>query len=274
MIELKPAKTFKLPVTAECISPDIFRDKSIKEIEQLNIWEGNKQKKLGGLFTIEETKNSDPSEDVAVAITGDVSKVRRIGAHMKTGEITIKGDVGMHLGEEMAGGKITVHGNVNAWAGSMIKAGTIEIHGNAGDYLAAPYRGSTRGMHGGKITVYGNTGSEAGACMKKGVIKVYGNAGQFTGIRMHAGTIYIQGNCDERAGACMAEGKIIIGGKLQSILPTFTIDGIKPKVKIDENETVQGAFYVFLGDLAECGNGKLYVSKQKNPQLSAFETFL
>ena len=274
MIKLQPAKEFRLPIIAECISPDIFQGKKITEIEALQAWEGNKQRNLVDLFRIEDVKDADPSENVAINIEGDVSKVRRIGSHMKTGEITINGDAGMHLGEEMTGGTITVHGNVNAWAGSMMKGGTIEIHGNAGDYLAAPYRGSTKGMHGGKIVVHGNVGSEAGACMKKGTIKVCGNTGQFIGIRMHEGTIYVQGDCDERAGACMVEGKIVVGGKLQAILPTFTIDSVKPKVKIEENETVQGPFYVFLGDLAECGNGKLYVSKQKNPQLSSCEKFL
>jgi formylmethanofuran dehydrogenase subunit C len=156
----------------------------------------------------------------------------------------------------------------------MMKNGAIEIHGNAGDYLAAPYRGSTKGMHGGKITVNGNVGNEAGAHMKKGTLKIHGNTGQFVGLRMHDGTIQVQGDCDARAGACMIAGKIVIEGKLESILPSFTVDSIKPKVKIEENETVQGPFYVFLGDLAECGNGKLYVSKQNNPQLTIYDKFL
>jgi formylmethanofuran dehydrogenase subunit C len=156
----------------------------------------------------------------------------------------------------------------------MMKDGIIEIHGNAGNYLGAPYRGSTAGMHGGKITVFGNVGHETGACMKKGTIKICGSSGQFTGLRMRNGTIYVQGNCDERAGACMLGGKIVVGGALQSVLPSFSIDSIKPRVKIEENETIQGPFYVFLGDLVEYGKGKLYVSKQKNPQLSSCERFL
>jgi formylmethanofuran dehydrogenase subunit C len=129
-------------------------------------------------------------------------------------------------------------------------------------------------MHGGRITVSGNAGHETGASMKKGTIRIFGNAGQFTGLRMRGGTIYVQGDCDERVGACMREGKIVVGGALASVLPSFSIDSIKPKVKIDENETVQGPFYVFQGDLTEGGNGKLYVSKPKNPQLSSCEKFL
>ncbi len=274
MINLYPKKEFRFPAIAECITPDIFQGKKCEEIGELNVWEGNKQKKLSELFKVEEIKTESQPEKTAIVIHGDVGRVRRIGACMKSGEITIYGDVGMHLGEEMKGGKITVHGNVVGWAGSMMKGGTIEIHGNVGDYLGAPYRGSSEGMRGGKITVYGNVGNEAGAYMRKSVIKIYGNAGQFVGLRMHNGTIYVQKDCEGRAGACMTEGTIVIGGFLESVLPTFTIDGIKKKVKIEEGEVVETPFYLFLGDLTESGKGKLYVAKERNPHLSYYEKFL
>jgi len=274
MIKLQAAREFKFPIVAECITPDIFQAKTMNEIEALKIWEGNKQRRLCQLFKIEEVKNPSSLESVVIAVYGNVSKVRRIGLHMKNGEIVVNGDVGMHLGEEMRGGKITVYGNVDSWAGSMMNGGTIEVHGNVRDYLGAPYRGSTKGMHGGKIVVFGSAGNEAGAWMKKGVVKVYGNAGQFVGFRMRDGTIYVQNDCEARAGACMRDGKIVICGCLQSVLPTFTVDSVKLKVKIEENEMVEGPFYVFLGDLAEGGYGKLYVSKEKNPQLSCYERFL
>jgi formylmethanofuran dehydrogenase subunit C len=270
MASLYPLKQFKYPIIAQCINPDIFCDKTLEEIRALEIWEGNKQKKLGELFKIEENK----TENTIININGDVSKARRIGAGMKTGEITIQGNVGMHLGEEMRGGKIIVRGNAASWLGSMMKDGLIEVHGNAGDYVGAPYRGCSEGMRGGKITVYGNVGNEAGAYMHSGIIKIYGCAGQFTGLRMHDGEIYVQKDCEARVGACMANGKIIVVGFLESVLPTFTIESIKEKVKIEENEVAQGPFYLFLGDLTENGNGKLYVSKERNPHLSHYERLL
>jgi len=156
----------------------------------------------------------------------------------------------------------------------MMKGGSIVIHGDAGDYMGAPYRGSTEGLRGGKITVYGNVGNEVGAHMRKGIIKIYGNAGQFVGLRMHDGTIYVQKDSEGRAGACMTDGKIVIGGFLESVLPTFTIDSVKEKVKIEEGEAVKGPFYLFLGDVTENGKGKLYVSKEKNLHLSIYEKFL
>jgi formylmethanofuran dehydrogenase subunit C len=270
MINLYPLMQFKLPITPEGISPDLFQGKKREEIAELKIWEGNRQKTLKELFKVEEAK----AGEMSIAIHGDVSKVRRIGAFMTVGEIVINGNAGMHLGEEMKGGKIIVNGNVGGWAGSMMRGGEIEIHGNVSDYLGAPYRGSSEGIYGGRIVVHGNVGNEAGARMKKGILKIYGSAGQFAGFRMHDGTIYVQKDCQARAGACMVNGKIVIGCLLESILPTFTIDSVKAKVKIEEGETVEGPLYVFLGDLAESGNGKLYVSKEKNPHLSDHEKLL
>ncbi len=273
MITLYPLKTFRYPVTAECMSPDAFQGKTQVEIESMQIYEGNKQRKITELFKC-QVKTKDKQEGTVITIEGDVSQVRRIGSGMTSGEIIVNGNAGMHLGEKMKGGKIMVHGNVGGWAGSMMKGGVIEIHGDASDYLGAPYRGSTEGMHGGRITVYGNVGNEAGAQMKKGIIRVFGNAGQFAGFRMRDGTIYVQDDCDGRAAACMIDGKVIIGGVVEFILPTFSIESVKLKVKIQEDETAQGPFYVFLGDLAENGKGKLYVLKDKNPHLSHYEKLL
>ncbi len=270
MITLRPLREFRLPIIADCISPDVFQSKAYKEIEALQVWEGNKQRKLGELFKVEEAQ----PEGTTITINADVSHVRQIGKGMTSGEIAVNGNLGMHLGEEMKGGKITVHGNVGGWAGSMMRGGTIEVYGDVGDYLGAPPRGSTEGMHGGRIVVHGNVGNEAGAHMKRGLIKILGNAGQFVGFRMRDGTVYVQGGCESRAGACIVGGKVVVNGVIESVLPAFTIDSIKPKVKVDEDETVQGPFYVLLGDLSENGNGKLYVSKEKNPHLSQYERFL
>ena len=270
MITLTPLRKFQFPIMAECITPAIFQGKTIDEISALNIWEGNKQKKLGDLFKIEE----DASETPNITINGDAAEVRRIGSGMKTGEIVINGNAGMHLGERMTGGKITVNGDAGGWAGSEMRGGLIEIHGNASDYLASPYRGSDAGMKGGKIIVHGNVGSDSAVFMNGGVIKIHGDSGPFLGFRMRNGAIHVEKKASTRVGASMTGGKIIVSGTVEEVMPTFTIDSIKPKVKVDETETVTGPFYVFLGDLAEDGNGKLFVSKTNNPHLSRYEKFL
>jgi formylmethanofuran dehydrogenase subunit C len=84
---------------------------------------------------------------------------------------------------------------------------------------------------------------------------------------MTKGTIYVQKSCKTRVGALMIGGKIIVSGFLEEVIPTFTVDTTKAKVKIDDNEKANGTFYVFVGDMAEQGKGKLYVSKEENPHL-------
>ena len=270
MIVLTTLKKFQFPIYAECITPEVFEGKTVAEIAELSVYEGNKQKKLGDLFKIEE----DPAATPNITINGDAGEVRRMGMGMKKGEIVINGNAGMHLGEKMSGGKITVNGDAGGWTGSDMKGGLIEIHGNATDYLASPYRGSTTGMRGGLIVVDGSVGSDSGVNMHGGVIKIKGSVGQFLGFGMDDGAIYVKGQAGTRAGSCMKGGKIILAGTVEEVMPTFTIDSVKPKVKVDDTETVTGPFYVFLGDRAELGTGKIFVSKANNPQLNTYEKFL
>ena len=270
MIILTPLKKFQFPIYAENINQDVFAGKTAAEIADLPVYEGNKPKKLGDLFQISE----DPAATPNITINGDVAEVRRIGMGMKAGEIVINGNAGMHLGEKMKGGKITVNGNAGGWTGSDMKGGLIEIHGDASDYLASPYRGSSVGMHGGQIIVDGNVGSDSACYMHGGVIRIKGNVGPFLGFRMSDGVVKVEKNATTRLGVNMSGGKIVVSGFVEEIMPTFSIDSVKPKVKIDDTESAQGPFYVFLGDLAEMGSGKIFVSKANNPHLKTYEKFL
>jgi len=238
----------------------------------LRLWEGNRQRNLSELFYIEGEGSATP-EKLTIQVLGDVHKVRRIGAGMSTGEIVIHRDAGIHLGEEMRGGRITVGGNADSWTGAMMKDGVIEVKGNVGDYVGAAYRGSVKGMRGGTIVIHGNAGNELGCFMRKGLIKVHGSVGQFVGTHMKNGTIFVRGNSDGRVGAEMTGGKIVVCGNVPSVLPTFSIDSVKPKVKINGEEAT-GPFYLFFGDLTEEGEGKIYISRASNPHLRFYEQFL
>lgn len=271
-MSLRPKYLFKVPVEAQSISPDNFAGKTQDEIAKLPTWEGNRKRALSDLFEI-SSESADKSEGMSIQVHGDVSRVKRIGFAMTTGEITIHRDAGVHLGEEMKGGRITVGGNSDSWLGAMMKDGTIEVKGNAGDYVGAAYRGSVKGMRGGTIIIHGSAGNELGHFMRKGLIKVYGNTAQFAGLHMKNGTILVMGSSDGRVGAEMTGGKIIVNGRLNEVLPTFLIDSIKQKVKVDGDE-VAGPFYTFVGDTVEEGEGKLYVSKTANPHLKFYEQFL
>ncbi len=269
MITLTPLHVFDVPIQAPCITPENFAGKSPAEIAKMPLTEGNRSLTIGDLFKIEESKAETPN----ITINGECNKVKRVGQGMKTGEIIINGNIGMHTGEKMLGGKITVNGNAGGWTGSEMKKGTIEIHGDAGDYLASPSRGNDAGMKGGLITVDGNVGTDVGCYLRGGIIKIKGTAGRFLGYHMSDGAIYVEKGCDVRTGACMHGGKIIVGGALE-ILPSFTIDSVKPKVKVDDTQSVAGPFYVFLGDLSEQGTGKIFANKANNPALKSYEKYL
>lgn len=257
---------------AQCISPDVFANRNLDEVSKLQLWEGNKQRTLDELFEI-EGEAADKPENLSIHVLGDVRKVTRIGSNMSAGEIIVYRDAGIHLAEEMTGGKITVGGDADSWLGAMMKGGAIEVKGNAGDYVGAAYRGSVMGMRGGTIIIHGSAGNELGCFMRKGLIKVYGSAAQFAGIHMKDGAILIAGDSKGRAGAEMIGGKIIISGKVDEILPTFTLESVKAKVKVNGDE-VAGPFYLFVGDKAESGEGKLYVAKSPNPHLKFYEQYL
>ena len=271
MISLNPKHEFKFPIEGKNISPDIFKGKSVKQIESLEMWEGNRKRTIGELFEIKD--DSKPSEEYTIKIEGNIQTVRNVGSEMSMGKIIVNGNVGMHLGEAMSGGMITVAGNAGSWAASRMKGGLIEIKGNAGDYIGAAYRGSTDGMSGGSIIIHGDAGHEVGCFMKGGLIKILGNVGIFAGIHMRKGTILIKGASLGRAGAQMTNGKIVLAGKSEDVMPTFTIEEIKGKVKV-EDEKIDGPFYRFTGDLADNGKGKLFVSKEKNSYLAPYEQYL
>jgi formylmethanofuran dehydrogenase subunit C len=238
----------------------------------LRVWEGNRNRPLSDLFNVKCEEDAE-NDSLTINLRGDFSKVRRVGAGMSKGKIIVNGDVGMHLGEKMRGGEIVVEGNADSWAGGGMEGGRIEIKGSAGDFIGAPYRGSMEGMKGGTIIVHGDAGREVGCSMRGGLIKIYGSVKHFVGVSMKDGTIFVQGDCAGKAGAEMLNGRIIICGYIPSILPTFTIDSVRSSVEIN-GERISGPFYRFLGDIADNGEGKLFISKNKNPHLAAYEKYL
>ena len=271
-ILITPKYRFKVPIEAECITPDNLSNLSLNEILDLEVFEGNRKRRMGDLFDVKTGVYTSP-EGFTIRMVGDFSRVRYVGAGMTLGRIIIVGVAGMHLGEGMKGGSIHVQGDAGSWVGSMMHGGRIEIFGDVGDYTGSAYRGSNRGMSGGEIIIHGNASNETGCYMRDGLIKIDGSVGQFTGMHMHGGTIMVGGETEGRDGAEMVKGKIVIMGRVPSVLPSFRIEKVRPRVKVG-NERVEGPFYMFSGDLAENGNGRLYISKTNNPHLKHFEKYL
>jgi formylmethanofuran dehydrogenase subunit C len=249
-IILKVKKIPELGIEADVISPDVFAGKSMKEIESLEVYFGNRREKLNKFFELTGNSSVKP-EDLRVVVEGDVSGVKRIGQGMSAGVIHVNGDTGMHLGSKMRGGEITVDGDSASWVGMEMTGGKITIKGNAGNYVGSAYRGNWEGMKDGEIIVQGNVGSNSGGCITGGSITVKGNAGDFLGVRMVGGLITVEGVVSSRAGAEMHSGSIIVNGKIREMLPSFR----------REKSSEKKGFIEYTGDLAENGEGKIYVKE-------------
>ncbi len=270
MIVLKPKVEFKVPVEAECISPDVFSGRSVEELKALELLWGNKKKNLADVFNIEQA--SEGAEEIF--ISGDVAAVKHIGAGMGKGKVVIEGNVGMHLGREMKGGEIIVHGSVGDWLGAEMIGGLINVKGNAQNLVGSGYRGSKVGMKGGTIVIEGDAGQEVGELMRRGTIVVRGKLGALAGALMTGGSIVCFGDIGERAGAGMDRGTIIAFNP-PKLLPTFKfsctynptfVRAFLPSLKKYnlplKREYVEGLYDRYCGDIAALGKGEILVWKK------------
>ena len=84
-----------IPLEVEGITPDVLREKSLGEIEQMPAFEGNRKGVLADFFKI-----SGDLADGRMVWEGDLSGVHWLGAHMREGEMLIRGPAGRHVGSE------------------------------------------------------------------------------------------------------------------------------------------------------------------------------
>src|SRR5829696_4406154 len=145
-----------VPLEAEVLCPDRLAGASRDEIEALPVWHGNERTRVGEFFAV-----SGAGDDVR--LEGDLSRVKRVGAGMTAGRLTVAGDVGMHAGAGMRGGELVVHGDADAQAGAGLRRGLIAVAGRLGD--AAGLR-----MLAGTIVALGGLGVRAGAGMRRGTV--------------------------------------------------------------------------------------------------------
>jgi formylmethanofuran dehydrogenase subunit C len=270
MLTLSWKAQTSVPVEAECITPDNLAGKPAGEIERLKVQHGNRQESLAEFFTV----RGDCS-DSEIVLEGDASRVKWIGAGMTRGRITVRGNVGTHLGSEMIGGRIVVHGNAGDWVGAEMRGGHIQVHGNAGHQVGAAYRGSRHGMRGGTILIHGSAGNEIGSTMRRGLIAIGGDSGDFAGVSMIAGTIFLLGSPGLRTGAGMKRGTIAIlnrgiGGGETNLLPTFRFDceyhpvfmrlylaALRQAGFPIDDEIGMATFQRYSGDLVALGRGEI-----------------
>ena len=269
-VTLRLKEPTTIPIEADSICPDQFVGRSQAKIEALPAFYGRRKVTLGDLFTV-EGEDSDQ-----ILVEGDLRHVKKIGQRMTRGRITVRGDVGLHLGAYMRGGEIVVEGNAGDWAGAHMQGGRIWIKGNAGHLLGAAYRGEKRGMNRGVIVVEGNAGQEIGAQMRRGLIVVLGNVGDFAGAKMIAGSIFVFGRLGARAGAGMKRGTIVAFGDHGELLPTFRYDCRLQPVFLRHyllhlrewglpigGEYFEGFYRRYHGDVTALGKGEILIYDQR-----------
>lgn len=249
-ISLAPLKLDKVPVEAECISPDRFANLAMDEIKAQEIWHGNQKKRISDLFTVSGDDGIRPAEETCILLEGDFSTVKRIGEAMTAGLIEVKGDVGMHAGNKMRAGTLSIDGNAGDWLGREMAGGSILVSGNAGNYAGAGYRGERCGMRKGNIDISGSAGLYLGEHMCGGEITVGGDAGDFPGVSNRGGTITIGGDT-YLPGAEMVKGKITIYGNAK-LLASYQ--------QLETVDLEEQPFAKFVGDLVESGKGEIYLS--------------
>ena len=265
-LQLQLKHTDKIPIEVEGITPDICRDKSLDEIQNLTVFLGNRELPLAELFDV----TGEPGDE-RMDWQGDLSGVHWIGAKMKSGRLFVEGNAGRHVGSEMSGGDLHVCGDASDWVGGEMHGGLIHVQGNAGHLVGAAYRGSARGMTGGTILVAGDVGNEIGHTMRRGMIAVGGSCGDLAGFNMLAGTILVFGGCGIRHGAGMRRGTIgLFGEERPELLPTFrggnrcrplTITLLwRELARLDftvPDRLCSCDFELYHGDLIEGGRGEL-----------------
>lgn len=147
--------TYKSNQATDCraLTPDLLVDKSLAEIKATAL--GNQS--VADVFDV----SGDDTNHIVFKNTND--QCHYIGYQMKTGSITIEGNVGNYLGAAMQGGVIVCKGNAAERTADLMRRGILLVEGNVGEYCASSMRAGTVG-------VLGNTGARLGYGMKRGTL--------------------------------------------------------------------------------------------------------
>lgn len=260
----------EVPLEADTISPPLLAGLGEPEISRLVLHHGNEQVRLGDFFKVRGRLDGE------LRLTGDLARVKLIGARMTGGRIVIEGNAGMHLGVGMSGGHIEVHGNAADWVGPEMTGGRITVQGSAGHMIGAAYRGSPVGIQGGEIIVHGNVGNETGNAMRRGLIAIGGDSSDFTGVNLLAGSIVVLGRLGQRTGAGMKRGTIVSMHAAQ-LLPTFSyacayhplflrfyLLHLKKLGLPVEPDHIDGRYARFSGDSIELNRGEILIYERRS----------
>lgn len=250
------------------LTPTALAGKSLRQIEQTPVWQGNRQLPLAELFEV-----SGSAADLHWRLEGDFSRVHNIASAMNEGAVHVAGDVGRHAGQQMRGGKLTVEGSAGDWLGAAMRGGSIDLQGDADNHVGGALVAGKVGMRGGHILVRGSVGTHAAERMRRGWITVLSDCGEWAGHQMRAGTLMVFGRCGPRPGASMRRGTLALLGGAPELLPTFRYAcDYAPQALalmlcdlaeqgIDAAQNVSCNVAIYNGDLLEGGRGEVLVAR-------------
>lgn len=246
------------------LTPDALAGKTPAEIGAIELQCGNRKLAVSALFDLTGSDSAD------IVIHQANGRLDYIGAHMKSGRITVYGDAGSYLGFQMKRGELALYGNADAFAASGMAGGNLHVHGNVGDFLASAIAGDRKGMKGGLVIVTGNAGDRVGDQMRRGIVLIEGNAGDYCASRMLAGTIGVLGSVGAYVGYGMRRGTLLLFSQpalhatLQDCgshtLPFLSLmfksfHGLPSKFAAINKNRVRR----FAGDLANDGKGEILI---------------
>ncbi|MCH9799863.1 MAG: formylmethanofuran dehydrogenase subunit C [Betaproteobacteria bacterium] len=135
------------------LTPDYLQGKSIAAISSIAL----------GSQTVADVFDVQGDDATTLVFKNTTPQLHYIGYRMKTGSITIEGDVGDFTGAEMQGGVLICKGNTGKRTGDTMRRGLLLIEGNTGDYCASNMRAGTLGL-------LGSTGAYLGYGMQRGTL--------------------------------------------------------------------------------------------------------
>ncbi|HEY8355276.1 MAG TPA: formylmethanofuran dehydrogenase subunit C [Methylophilaceae bacterium] len=262
-LTLKISLQQRLDVSA--LTPERLAGKQPAEIAALTLPYGRQQLRVDAIFDLQ----GEDTQEIILANGSD--KLDYVGREMKSGSITVHGDVGAYAGFQMHGGKLEIRGNAGAYAASGMSGGLMHIHGNAGDYLAAAIPGDRKGMKGGTVIVNGNAGDRVGDQMRRGILLIEGNVGSYCATRMLAGTIGVLGSVGDHIGYGMRRGTLLLTRKPAAMHATLQDCGthtlpflslmFKSFADLPTRFAAIGSNRVqrFAGDIANDGKGEILI---------------
>jgi len=142
----------------------------------------------------------------SVVVEG-ASHLHGLAAGLRSGDVTVIGDVDDYFGALNAGARLVVKGNSGRFTADNMTSGEVIVEGSAG-------YGSGMGMYGGTLFVHGDSGDYTGVINKSGTIIVLGNVGDYIGVYMVGGDIIVLGNTGRNLGDWMIRGAIYVEGDI------------------------------------------------------------